>query len=132
MRRFSHHELIDLASAIARRAGVPSDDAAILADSLVAADLSGTSTHGVSRLAIYVKRIRKGLIDPKALLRVERERAGTLAIDAGNGLGQVQAVKALNLLMPKRASAAWRQRPFATRSTSGRSRTTATAPPRET
>jgi LDH2 family malate/lactate/ureidoglycolate dehydrogenase len=101
MRRFSHHELIDLASAIARRAGVPSDDAAILADSLVAADLSGTSTHGVSRLAIYVKRIRKGLIDPKALLRVERERAGTLAIDAGNGLGQVQAVKALNLLMPK-------------------------------
>src|SRR5207244_3033156 len=88
------------ASDIAVTAGVERADAEVLADSLVAADLAGTGTHGLSRLAIYVKRIRKGMIDPRAKLMVERERAGTLAVDAGNGLGQVQARKVLDRLMP--------------------------------
>ena len=80
--------------------GVPRADAAIVADSLVAADLAGTATHGLSRLAIYVERIRKGLIDPAAELRVERRRTATLVVDAANGLGQVQAVKVLDRLIP--------------------------------
>jgi LDH2 family malate/lactate/ureidoglycolate dehydrogenase len=41
-----------------------------------------------------------GLIDPKATLRVERQRAGTLALDASNGVGHVQAIKALDMLIP--------------------------------
>ncbi len=100
MKRFSVHSTKDFIASIATAAGVFAEDSAILADSLVAADLSGTSTHGVSRLAIYVKRIRKGLIDPRAQIAIERRRAGTLAVDAGNGLGQVQAVKVLRMLMP--------------------------------
>jgi LDH2 family malate/lactate/ureidoglycolate dehydrogenase len=85
---------------LAAASGVPNDDAAILADSLVEADVHGTSTHGVSRLAIYLKRIQRGLIDPRAALTIERRRGATLAVDAGNGLGQVQAVKTLDLLIP--------------------------------
>ena len=76
-------------------------DAAILADALVDADIHGTSTHGISRLNIYMRRIQKGLIDPRAKLVIERRRGGTLAVDAGNGLGQVQAVKTLEKLIPK-------------------------------
>src|SRR5262249_25606507 len=63
-------------------------------------DIHGVSTHGASRLNIYVRRIQKGLIDPQAKLTVERRRGGTLATDAANGLGQVQAVKTLQMLMP--------------------------------
>jgi len=100
MQRYSPAILKSLAIDIARAAGVERDDAAILADSLVAADLAGTSTHGLSRLAIYVKRIRNGVIDPRATLTVERQRAATLAIDAGNGLGQVQAWRTLDRLIP--------------------------------
>jgi LDH2 family malate/lactate/ureidoglycolate dehydrogenase len=66
----------------------------------VDADVHGTSTHGISRLNIYLERISKGLIDPHATLSVDREHGSVLALDAGNGLGQVQAVKALHLLMP--------------------------------
>jgi LDH2 family malate/lactate/ureidoglycolate dehydrogenase len=47
-----------------------------------------------------VKRIQKGLIDPRAELAIDRKRAATLAVDAGNGLGQVAAVKTLERLMP--------------------------------
>lgn len=100
MDRHSPKVLKSLAIDIAVASGVDGADAAILADSLVAADLAGTSTHGLSRLAIYMKRIGKGLIDPKAELKIDRQRAGTLAVDAGNGLGQVQAVKVLRCLIP--------------------------------
>jgi LDH2 family malate/lactate/ureidoglycolate dehydrogenase len=99
MERFSPDMLKELVASIATKAGVPADDAEILADSLVEADVAGTSTHCVSRLAIYLKRIAKGLINPKAALRVERQRGGTLAVDAGNGLGQVQASKVLDKLI---------------------------------
>lgn len=93
-------KLTKMAAALAVASGVSSSDAAILADSLVQADLSGTSTHGLSRLAIYLKRIGKGVIDPKAELKIDRQRAGTLSVDAGNGLGQVQAMKVLEKLIP--------------------------------
>lgn len=89
-----------LVAAIAAAAGVSPPDAAILADALVDADLHGTATHGVSRLNIYVRRIQQGVIDPRAALTVERSRAATLAVDAGNGLGHVQAVKTLEKLAP--------------------------------
>lgn len=85
---------------LAAAAGLPDDDAARLADALVAADVAGTSTHGISRLNIYIRRIQAGLIDPRAKLTVLSQRGGVLALDAGNGLGQVQAMKALDLLVP--------------------------------
>jgi LDH2 family malate/lactate/ureidoglycolate dehydrogenase len=100
MDRFPPDTLKQLAADIAAAAGVPRADAEVLADSLVAADLSGTSTHGLSRLAIYVKRIQKGLIDPKPPFVIERQRGATIAVNAGNGLGQVQAYKTLECLIP--------------------------------
>ncbi len=100
MKRFRPEEVRDFAARLATAAGVPTGDAEILARSLVDADLHGVSTHGVSRLNIYLQRIQKGLIDPKAELVVERGFGSVLTLDAANGLGQVQAVKALDLLMP--------------------------------
>ncbi|MBN1105322.1 MAG: Ldh family oxidoreductase [Deltaproteobacteria bacterium] len=88
------------AARIAGAVGVPAADAEILADSLVDADIHGISTHGISRLNIYVRRIQKGLTDPKAEIRVDRARAAVIAVDAGNGLGQVQAWKVLERLIP--------------------------------
>lgn len=99
-RRYAVADVQQLVTNLAAAAGVPRDDAAILADALVEADVQGTSTHGVSRLNIYLQRIREGLIDPKAELRVEKRRPAVLVVDAANGLGQVQAVKTLELLKP--------------------------------
>jgi LDH2 family malate/lactate/ureidoglycolate dehydrogenase len=99
-KRYSPQALKRLVTAIATKSGLREPDAAILANALVEADIHGTSTHGVSRLNIYVRRIQQGLIDPRAELLVDRKRKGTLAVDAGNGLGQVQAVKTLEMLEP--------------------------------
>jgi LDH2 family malate/lactate/ureidoglycolate dehydrogenase len=84
----------DLAVAV----GVAPEDAARFAHALVSADVHGTSTHGISRLNIYLRRIQAGLINPRAALTVVQEHGGVLALDAGNGLGQVQTLKALDRL----------------------------------
>jgi LDH2 family malate/lactate/ureidoglycolate dehydrogenase len=99
--RYSPEVVKDLVAKIAAKAGVKKADAAILADALVDADVHGTGTHGVSRLNVYIRRIQKGLIDPKARLVIERSLGSVLAVDAANGLGQVQAVRTLEKLIPK-------------------------------
>lgn len=100
MKRYVAEQIEGVAASLAVKIGVPPEDAGIFARALVDADLQGISTHGISRLNIYLQRIEKGLIDPKAELRIDRNAGSVLALDAGNGLGQVHANKALDLLMP--------------------------------
>jgi LDH2 family malate/lactate/ureidoglycolate dehydrogenase len=98
--RFARTQLEELTAQLAQASGLPEDDAGLFALALVDADLHGVSTHGLSRLSIYLRRIQLGLIDPRAELRFERRRAATLVLDAGNGVGHVQAAKALEMLIP--------------------------------
>jgi LDH2 family malate/lactate/ureidoglycolate dehydrogenase len=100
MNRYNPTRVKEQATRIAQAVGVPAADAEVLADSLVDADIHGISTHGISRLNIYIRRIQKGLTDPRAELKVTQARASVLAVDAGNGLGQVQAWKVLERLIP--------------------------------
>ena len=98
--RFDFRRVHDLVVKLAESTGVPHEDATVFADALVWADLRGTSTHGVSRVNIYLRRIEKGLINPAAELRIQSKRPGVLVADAGVGLGQVQAVRVLEKLYP--------------------------------
>ena len=100
MHTYSKQELLDLAKNLAIGVHVPAKDAQIFAEALVDADMQGNSTHGISRLNIYLQRIQKGLIEPNAQLKIDRQLGSILTLDAGNGLGQVQARKALDLLLP--------------------------------
>ena len=64
------------AAAFARRLlvahGVPEHDAAIVAACLVGADLRGVDTHGLCRLPGYIDRLRRGLINPRPVLKPQR------------------------------------------------------------
>ncbi|MGI8772692.1 MAG: Ldh family oxidoreductase [Acidobacteriaceae bacterium] len=100
MNRYPKEQLQSLVARLAGGVHVSAEDAAIFADALVDADVHGVSTHGVSRLSIYLQRMQSGLIDPKASLTVDRQVGSILVLDANNGLGQVQARRALDLLMP--------------------------------
>ena len=89
-----HHPLRAFAAAILARCGVPPDDAALFADSLVQADLWGHQSHGVLRLGWYVARLASGAM--QAVTRAERViDAGAVAvIDGHDGIGQVLAAEA--------------------------------------
>lgn len=95
-------ELRAFVADVLRVVEVSAEDARIVAEVLVAADLRGHESHGVARLeAFYVRRIRRGQIDPKARLTVLHERAATLALDARNGLGQPAAYRAMEMCIDR-------------------------------
>lgn len=100
MNRYPKDSLQDCVAGLAAGIGVPVADAALFAEALVDADLHGVSTHGVSRLNIYLRRIDLGLIQPDAQLKVDRAHGSILSFDGANGLGQIQARKALDRLIP--------------------------------
>jgi len=52
--------------------GLTEQDAAIMAGCLVRADLRGVDTHGLQFLPQYLDRVRRGLVNPKPDLVVER------------------------------------------------------------
>ena len=75
--------------------GMPGEDAALVADSLVQADLWGHQSHGVLRLDWYRARLLAGTM--KAVTRPElvTDAGAIAAIDGHDGVGQVLAMNAM-------------------------------------
>ena len=75
--------------AVLSAAGLPPDDAALVADALVTADLRGIGSHGVMRLLPYVRRLEQGGTKARPDVRIVRERGATAVVDGDHGMGQV-------------------------------------------
>lgn len=78
---------------VLRGVGIAGNDRQVVADALVDADASGVGTHGVRLLPIYVERIRKGLMNPKPILKEQSTTNAVVLIDGDNGLGQISATR---------------------------------------
>ena len=81
--------------------GVPSDDAALVAETLVEADLTGVDSHGVHLLTMYVTRLRSGHIRPTTEVEVLDDSGSTVWLDAHLGMGQVVGRRAADLLVER-------------------------------
>jgi len=87
---------------ILSKAGIPDEEAKIVADVLLQADKLGFDSHGVNRLkTIYLDRITDGTLNPETNFEVVREGPTTAVIDGHNGMGQVIAYKAMKLAIEK-------------------------------
>lgn len=84
-------ELRALLTQIWRRCGMAGGDAALLADTLVAADLRGVHSHGVLRVPEYAAKLAGGGVDPAGRPRVVADNGATIVIDGGNSMGQIGA-----------------------------------------
>ncbi len=99
---YSADKLKDYAVRFFRAFDIPEIDAQIAADVLVSADLRGISSHGIIRLhSYYGNRIRKNRIDKHSPLKIIKDSPATLALDGGNGLGQVVAYRAMSRCIKK-------------------------------
>lgn len=96
--------LRDLTAAILATRDVPESDAALTAEVLVAADLAGIDSHGVSRLGLYVHKLDHGLVRPHAEPRVTVDGGASCVIDGDNGLGMVAARTGMDLAIERAAS----------------------------
>lgn len=80
-----------LVQAIFLCCGMTEPDAALLADSLVFADLSGVHSHGVLRVPEYVKKLTVGGVNPQGQPKVVRDSGACIVVDGGNSMGQIGA-----------------------------------------
>ena len=71
------------------RAGLCAEDAGIVAESLIFADLRGVGSHGIVRLATYLDRIGNGIANGKPDMKFVSARGAVCLLDADNGLGQL-------------------------------------------
>jgi LDH2 family malate/lactate/ureidoglycolate dehydrogenase len=87
---------------VLQKMGVAREDAAIVADVLVAADLRGIESHGVARLeSFYVTRLRSGVMTPTPAVQTVRETPTSILVDAGNGLGHPVAKRTMEAVIAK-------------------------------
>ena len=80
---------------------MPAQDAEILAGLMVEADLRGSDTHGVTRLPLYIRRIRAGGINVKPNIRVVSDRPSAALIDGDNAMGHLVMRRAAHLAIEK-------------------------------
>ncbi|WP_066160879.1 Ldh family oxidoreductase [Hydrogenophaga pseudoflava] len=76
--------------------GVPTADAHLLADSLVAAELWGHSSHGMLRLPWYVERLRSGAMQAVTQGALAQDSGAVAVIDGQDGIGQVLTMQAVH------------------------------------
>lgn len=75
------------ASSVFEKAGHSPGDAAIIGADLVKANLRGLDSHGISRMPMYLERLRRGLVNPRPDIRVEQVAGAVASVDGDNAMG---------------------------------------------
>jgi LDH2 family malate/lactate/ureidoglycolate dehydrogenase len=100
-RRFAAADLGRLATSVLEKVGVSHENAEIVSESMLVANLRGVDTHGITRLSIYVEKLRLGLVDGVTTGAVVSEGGNVAVYDGQNGLGPVVGTKAMKLAIEK-------------------------------
>lgn len=101
MPTFTHHALRDIAVRIFQAAGAPPDEAAVVGDALVEANLAGVDSHGVLRIPQYIGWMEKGQVSVGARIQIVRETEVLAVINGSWGFGQVVGRKAMHVAIEK-------------------------------
>ncbi|MEE2995567.1 MAG: Ldh family oxidoreductase [Pseudomonadota bacterium] len=82
-------------------AGVPKEDAVLIAKVLVWSNLRGVDSHGVLRIPGYLARIDSGISNPKPSIRKITDLPAATVLEADRALGQVALAKATAIAIDK-------------------------------
>ncbi len=86
---------------ILTRLGVSEDDAYIVADVTMDADLKGFTSHGIGRFPQYIKGLKVGTINPNAEITIEEETVSMALLNGNHKFGHVVTYKAMEIAMEK-------------------------------
>jgi LDH2 family malate/lactate/ureidoglycolate dehydrogenase len=98
---FKAEQLVKLGTEIFVAIGSPVEEARLVSEFLVRANLTGQDSHGVMRITQYVKAIELGEIRPGAKIEVTRETPSSALLNGNWGFGQVVAKKAMEIAIEK-------------------------------
>lgn len=103
MPTIQHDVLRKYVCQIFERSGTPLEEARIVSDHLVDANLAGHDSHGTLRSVGYARGMQNG-VSPKANHEIVKENATMATIDAHGGLGIVAALTAMEMAIDKARS----------------------------
>ena len=145
MIHLSYEQEITLIKRLVMAQGVSEEDAASLAAVVTHSDFTGTYSHGLSRLCIYLRQYMAGALVAKPDFRCVKDSDASLAFDCGGGSGIVAVNRVYDAVLERarkfgvaagvgttrcwsgRASSAWPRVSGATARTSAAAAITATA-----
>lgn len=94
-------ELREFGKSVFQAFGVSENDALMISDSLVTAELWGHSSHGMLRLPWYVDRLRHGAMEPTDVSSIETDTGAIVVLEGNHSIGQVLTMKAVELGMSR-------------------------------
>lgn len=100
-KRFEAQSLKALVKVIFEKKGLTSENAAAVADVMIAADRMGIESHGIGRIGMYVHGIKIGRIQPTNECKILRETPVSALIDANDGMGHSVAIRAMKKAIEK-------------------------------
>lgn len=97
----SSRDLLSFAKSVLIEVGLPTEHAHTVADSLVFANLRGIDSHGVVRLAPYVKRLEAGGTNLTPDIELVRDSPAIGLVDGDNAMGQITSMYAVTVAREK-------------------------------
>lgn len=94
-KRVDWRKLRELCTKLYMARGIPEEDAYMVSDNLISAELNGVYSHGITRMKMYMKYIDNGRINPSGKIKILNESPATLHVDGNNCLGAIVATKAV-------------------------------------
>ena len=88
-------------SAVLTGVGASTEEAPLVAESLIQAEMRGTDTHGLPYLKLLVERVDARMVALPTRVTVLKEEGATVLLDGGNGIGQVAGWTAMETSIRK-------------------------------
>lgn len=86
---FDHKLLEEFSSDALDAAGTSKEQSRIISRHIIAANLTGTDSHGIFRLPSYISSLKEGLINVQPEIKVMRENGATAIVNGDNGMGHL-------------------------------------------
>ena len=107
--KFEAKKLKEIIQKIFVHAGASEENAFIIANALVLAEIRGIPSHGVIRIKDYLMLVRNNRMVLNPIITIVHETPSTALVDGGNGPGMVIGTFAMKVAMQKakEAGSAW-------------------------
>ena len=92
---FKQETLTNVATEIMTKAGAPRENARIVAEHLVIANLKGHDSHGVGMVPNYVKAMLDGLMKPAQSAQLIKDSGAVVSYDGDTGFGRIVGMQAM-------------------------------------
>lgn len=93
---FDHQRLHTFVTDWCGYAGCREEEAGLVADHLIEANLTGHDSHGIGMLPLYARSVVQGLVTVNGQLETETDFGAILALNGKRGFGQVMARQAID------------------------------------